>query len=44
MYILVSSDEEEHIVQSENRLDILPLRLDLATVRLVALPLNEPSG
>ena len=34
VYVIVSSDEEECIVQSENRLDILPLRLDLATVSL----------
>lgn len=34
MYVIVSSDEEEHIVRMEERLDIIPLRLDLATVRL----------
>ena len=33
VYITVLSEEEEQIVRSENRLDILPLWLDLATVR-----------
>ena len=33
VYITVSSAEEEHIVQSENRMDIRALWLDLTTVR-----------
>lgn len=32
VYVTVSSADEEHIVQSENRVDIKPLWLDLTTV------------
>lgn len=32
VYITVSSAEEEHVVQSENRIDIRALWLDLTTV------------
>lgn len=37
VYITVLSEEEEQIVRSENRLDILPLWLDLTTVRFWSL-------
>lgn len=33
VYITVSSADEEHIVRSENRMDIRALWLDLTTVR-----------
>ena len=33
VYITVLSEEEEQIVRAENRLDILPLWLDLTIVR-----------
>lgn len=32
VYITVSSTEEEHLVQAENRLDIRSLWIDLTTV------------
>lgn len=38
VYITVSSQEEEHIVRSENRVDILPLWLDLTAVRFSSSP------
>lgn len=34
VYITVSSAEEEHAVQSENRMDIRALWLDLTTVKI----------
>lgn len=32
VYVTVSSTEEEHVVQAENRLDIRALWIDLTTV------------
>lgn len=37
VYITVSSAEEEHVVQSENRIDIRALWLDLTTVNHLTL-------
>lgn len=35
VFVTVSSAEEDHIVQSENRTDIRPLWIDLTTVCIV---------
>lgn len=37
VYVIVSSADEEHVVQSEHRTDIKALWLDLTTVRLPSL-------